>query len=90
MRSASLYPFLLYTLSNGSSLFTIELFIDPYIASKASLNVIFDQSELFEIKKLEGYARIALTTSSYRAPHAKVKPFLLLLTIDINSSDENL
>lgn len=40
------------------------------------------------MKKQEGHASLALTTFSYVALHVKVKPFFLLLAIDINSLDE--
>ena len=61
-----------------------DVFIGPYIALMASSKVIIDPSKFLEKKKLDGHANIALTTSSYLAQHVKVKPFFLLLAIDIN------
>ena len=72
---------MLYTLSNASSIFTYEVFIGPYIASRASSKVIIEFVESFEIKKLEGHAIIAFTKSSYFAQHFKVKPLFFLFYI---------
>ena len=60
MRSASLYPFLLYTLIKGSSLFTYEVYIGAYIALMESSKVINTLLEdEIEIKKYEGHAILA-------------------------------